>query len=748
MPYILSFNSLKYEDILETDFHDFSMSQHNSLEFKMVGQCGMAVVYAPNGMGKTTLSNVLKIETSSQTVDFSAIYDNVPIIPTDKKIHIIGDQSTRNIIHGNTSDYLIGADIRREYELRSIIEDIFNRCFVGFTKTLKEKYRITRRDDYFLSMMNNQNIADYIRDIIPARNRRNGIDRIEFVHYLKSLPLENLPEVVEKKTIFIVENQQLIKDVLAITAEIEQISEIQEIEQNDDAIKILNKYPNQTVCVVCDAQDISINELTDRKRVNRNRIYTNLPPRIKEVLDNIINNSSLQYSDPFSIHSRVSEFISTGDYPFLQILQNELGEYVGATLKTITNLFLQIFDETSLDMNFTEYENLLNRQPMLDSEELMLIKEVVNENIGPEITIIRDEQNGKNFRLLLDGEVFLGDDVGEKNQKPLKLSTGERNFISLAFELLLARHSDKEFVVLDDPISSFDSIYKNKIAYCIIKFLEEKKCIILTHNLELVRLLEFQNSGCFNLYMFNNTDGGVNGFIRVNDLEKKILNNLHDLIKLFRNGDPSTQLCDVVIDIKTFLMAMIPFLRGYAHIICTENDIYSSLSSIMHGYENGSVDINKIYQNLFGYDFGEECVVSVQDILDYDCTNISTVDPIRLPLLSETLKQTLIYYHLRMCVESTLVELFPASRRHDEDAMLGQIIQRAFRCNRTDPNFDSKLQYRVFFTSKKTLLNEFNHFEGNMNIFQPAIDIKDNALLREVEAIHKKLTLLRTEFSS
>ncbi|MFZ2539408.1 MAG: hypothetical protein WAX04_10965 [Oscillospiraceae bacterium] len=59
-----------------------------------------------------------------------------------------------------------------------------------------------------------------------------------------------------------------------------------------------------------------------------------------------------------------------------------------------------------------------------------------------------------------------------------------------------------------------------------------------------------------------------------------------------------------------------------------------------------------------------------------------------------------------------------------------------------------KLQYRVFFTSRKTLLNEFNHFEGNMNIFQPAIDIEDNALQREVYAIHEKLALLRTEFNS
>jgi len=37
--------------------------------------------------------------------------------------------------------------------------------------------------------------------------------------------------------------------------------------------------------------------------------------------------------------------------------------------------------------------------------------------------------------------------------------------------------------------------------------------------------------------------------------------------------------------------------------------------------------------------------------------------------------------------------------------------------------------------SKKTLLNEFNHFEGNMNIFQPAIDISDVMLNKEINEI-------------
>ena len=61
---------------------------------------------------------------------------------------------------------------------------------------------------------------------------------------------------------------------------------------------------------------------------------------------------------------------------------------------------------------------------------------------------------------------------------------------------------------------------------------------------------------------------------------------------------------------------------------------------------------------------------------------------------------------------------------------------------------DAFRDYRVFFTSRKTLLNEFNHFEGNMNIFQPAIDIDDNALQLEVAKIKSTLEELRKNYAS
>ena len=177
--------------------------------------------------------------------------------------------------------------------------------------------------------------------------------------------------------------------------------------------------------------------------------------------------------------------------------------------------------------------------------------------------------------------------IGDKallgtDPKDMELSRGEQNFISLTFEFLLARHSDKEYVILDDPISSLDSVYKNKIAFCIIKFLENKKQLVLTHNTDLIRLLDVQLNNCFNLYIMNNILDGTNGFISVSEKEKKLLINLHDLVSFFQNKN--NELVDNIHNRRHFLMAMVPFMRGYAHISLDSDDRYGQLSGIMHGY--------------------------------------------------------------------------------------------------------------------------------------------------------------------
>ena len=96
------------------------------------------------------------------------------------------------------------------------------------------------------------------------------------------------------------------------------------------------------------------------------------------------------------------------------------------------------------------------------------------------------------------------------------------------------------------------------------------------------------------------------------------------------------------------------------------------------------------------------------------------------------MKHTLTYLKLRLTVEQALINKFANKFAIDTSnpLQLGQIIVRAL-----PEDTDRNIKMRVRLISKKTLINEFNHFEGNLSIFQPAIDITDCALLKEKNEI-------------
>jgi hypothetical protein len=90
-------------------------------------------------------------------------------------------------------------------------------------------------------------------------------------------------------------------------------------------------------------------------------------------------------------------------------------------------------------------------------------------------------------------------------------------------------------------------------------------------------------------------------------------------------------------------------------------------------------------------------------------------------------------------VERALVTKFGIDTTKNEQ--LGQIISAAY----TNGNDLEQSRNRIKLTSKKTLINEFNHFEGNLSIFQPAIDITDQALRKEIADIETFVNSLKDE---
>ena len=157
MPEILTFVKIKNGNIFEDEFENLIPTGNACIEFKMQNHAngGISVIYAPNGAGKTSLCRTLSIEEDTEEINFQCHYNGINIQGSDKKFHVINDQISRNIIPGDTSDYLIGADIRREYELKKSISQGFKLIFSNIPKTFKEKYKVTKVGDFLLNRIAN-----------------------------------------------------------------------------------------------------------------------------------------------------------------------------------------------------------------------------------------------------------------------------------------------------------------------------------------------------------------------------------------------------------------------------------------------------------------------------------------------------------------------------------------------------------------------------------------------------------------
>ena len=176
-------------------------------------------------------------------------------------------------------------------------------------------------------------------------------------------------------------------------------------------------------------------------------------------------------------------------------------------------------------------------------------------------------------------------------------------------------------------------------------------------------------------------------------------------------------------------------MRGYAQII-NNSQQKNNLTKLMHGYKIESINITEIFNDLFGQNFSVDYFISAKEISELNIDNLNILKQENYPLLNKTLKHSLNYLYLRLNVEKVLSEIYNVNTlKYD---MLSNIIFESFKGNDSISS-----NHRVFFTSRKTLLNEFNHFEGNLNIFQPAIDISDTALEKEKKSIMEYLENLQ-----
>lgn len=714
------FEEIKNKDIFGVDYQNFV--KNNEIDFSKEQ---IAVLYGPNGTGKTSLVKVLS---SDDGTNLKYTYGEKSY--TDgTQFFVINDQNNRNIIQGETKDFLLGDNIRKEFELQKYIEYEYNRLCIESISILKNNYNISSSSSKSIECFSTlTSVYEIIKDLMNNKSKGSKIGVDKYISELDKHTEITIPEYEQDKLAYVIsdlsEKKSLIAEIAVLDVnKLANNSHIKEIEENTEAIRILSRFNYKQQCIVCDSEGIDSNNLLDKKTKNIEGIKKTLDAKTKKIVEQIIHD--IREEDPFRIKDIMLGAIETGDLSEVLDLKDSIETYKNILANKIIKELVEVYKSSDIKIKNEEYQTMISQKPDIIEEDFLYIEKIISSNMSKNLQIIRDDK--KNIKIVLENEDFLGVD-----REKLPLSSGEQNFLSLTFEFLKAKNSDKSIVILDDPISSFDSIYKNKIAYAIVKMLHNKKRIILTHNIDLLRLLDGQFKKCFRLYLFNNTQGEENGFISLNSDERDMLINLDELLNTFRG-----KIFDHIRNTELFLLSLIPFMRGYSTII-NDKTIKEKLTQLMHGYKTDTVDIAKCYIDLFGNKkdiIPNSYLVSVNDILRKNFDGQEIVNMEKYPLLNRTLVHSFTYLFLRLLIEKKLVTKYNIDTESKGGAkQLGQIISKAFPENSSNSD---DMNNRVFLTTKKTLLNEFNHFEGNMSIFQPAIDITDHILEKEKTDILK-----------
>lgn len=82
-----------------------------------------------------------------------------------------------------------------------------------------------------------------------------------------------------------------------------------------------------------------------------------------------------------------------------------------------------------------------------------------------------------------------------------KYSTGELNELCLVIKLLSFKGSNKQLLIIDDPLSSYDFVNQYRIIFRIVEAAKDnKKIIVFTHNIETINIINTQYSSIFKYY--------------------------------------------------------------------------------------------------------------------------------------------------------------------------------------------------------------------------------------------------------
>ena len=283
-------------------------------------------------------------------------------------------------------------------------------------------------------------------------------------------------------------------------------------------------------------------------------------------------------------------------------------------------------------------------------------------------------------------------------------SEGEIHLIILLFKLYEFKINDSNTLIIDDPLTSYDLINQYKTLFEIVNTAStEKKILIFTHNIEMINIINSQDSGTFRYQYIEK----YLGKLYLKNIDINATGSILSLSNLLN------------LDNEKYLRLLIEREKE-------ENDEYHKVFHYDNSYTLQDTDFEGLTNEYF--------VNLIENFNPNDIKNMT---------FSQNTSNKIIYMcAIRVWIEKKFYEVI----KEDEE-ILRKITGKQFseKVNVLLPrNSDSLLinQYpnmtRTFLMSKKVMLNQNEHYQSQIIPFNYALNISLDELIHEVQEIKEK----------
>lgn len=734
-------------------------TEYDTLDFNE--KSNITYVFGVNGSCKSTICNILNNEYCNKDIE---------LFSYDKNIYISSDGI---IINNNIKEInLLKNELMNEHslEVTKIINDLNNLAIFSTSNIVKNF--ITDDDIYFSNLCYNKKIKkpqsdfnEFIKWYITDENKLNIYKEIILNNKNKKLNYHTIiNENIDKKKMKKIED--LIEDLNLIYKDEKNIFKnfLSKAEPNinlkfiNDIINFLelNEW-NTDKCPICDGP------------VDLNKIISNFKEKFDKRIGLINNNNLLK--DVNNIFDDMGEWESTSfdeikkdlnnflTYSTFDIFMKNLKRLINNLKEFCTHFFatIEYIKYLILEKYYICEENIITRFDFLDKLKKIKIlekdKTIFSKEMVDFVEFLVSQTIGDN-RLkisIIDGDILIDDNIIDDN---IKLSTGEKNFVYLAFSLLIYANNitDNKILLIDDPASSLDNNNKFNIIYLINYFankFENFKTIVFTHNIDILNIqflckLTRKESKLYllknNRNLFHNDE--KTGFIEIKfkDINFLALRKIRKfVIDEIKKNEINDNFC--IENVLTFTM-LLPIMRAFLYINDDEN--VNIISEIMHYKKNilslqqdkqltdafmnfykiNNTEAELILKHvlLFINDFNEK--EYYDNTLDFKLFRSSKGAPSEL--IFESMRRMVNMYFIRIFVEKK-VHYSNNEKKSSEKWSLRDFID-ASELNDAD---------KWMLKCKRLLFNHYMHLENIPNLILPALEISCKNELMDINAILK-----------